>query len=260
MKREELSIRAGGATLEAQLIRDLDEARGPTLVFLHEGLGSTSAWRDFPARVRERVGGSAFLYSRRGYGRSDPAVLPRRPDFMHEEAEILAEVLASAPLAGPKVLVGHSDGGTIALLYAARAQAEDVRAIVAIAPHVFVEDITEARLTATRSAYAAGDLRERLARHHADPDATFHGWIDLWLSPDFRSWNIEAELEGVNVPLVLVQGRQDENGTLAQLEAIAARVRGPVTTILLDDCGHQAHRAQPEGVIAAIADAVRAFT
>jgi len=254
MKSEDLRLTAAGASLEARLLRS---THGPTLIFLHEGLGSLSAWRDFPERVHARVGGAALVYSRRGYGRSDPAPLPRRPDFMHQEASVLGEILDA--VSGPKVLVGHSDGGTIALLHAARHPPRDVRAVVAIAPHVFVEDVTVRQLVTTRREYVEGELRARLARHHDDVDQTFHGWMDIWLSPAFRDWNIERDIDGFSLPLVLVQGLQDENGTLAQLDAIAARVRGPQRRVLLDACGHQAHRAQPEGVITAIAEAVRDF-
>jgi pimeloyl-ACP methyl ester carboxylesterase len=224
------------------------------LVFLHEGLGSVDLWRDFPDAVRARAGGPAMLvYSRRGYGRSDPAELPRPVTYMHHEAAVvLPAVLARFGLDRP-VLVGHSDGASIALLYAGAGH--PVRALVLIAPHVLVEDVTVAAIAEARDAYAATDLRARMAHHHDDVDATFRGWNDIWLDPAFRSWNIEASLPGVTCPVLLVQSSADPFGTAAQLDTIETGVTGPVRRLRTPTPGHAPHLDDREPTL----DAVAAF-
>jgi len=242
-----------GHRLECVRIRGAKSA--PTLVFLHEGLGSVALWKDFPARVAEATGCPVLVYSRAGYGRSSPAVLPRVPDYMHVEAlTVLPALLDRLGIADP-VLVGHSDGASIALLHAGSGS-RPVRALVALAPHVFVEDMSIASIDEVRRQYETTDLREKLARRHADPDAAFRGWNDVWLAPAFRSWNIEACLPGVRCPLLLIQGRDDEYGSAAQLDAIERQVGGKVARIELADCRHSPHRDQPEATLAAIADFV----
>jgi pimeloyl-ACP methyl ester carboxylesterase len=242
-----------GARLEVRVIAAASAA-ATTLVFLHEGLGSVSLWRDFPDRVARATGLGAVVYSRRGYGRSEPAPLPRGVDFMHREAwDVLPALLRACAIERP-LLVGHSDGASIALLYAAR---HPVARVAAMAPHVFVEDVCVTSIAGAARAYAAGELRARLARHHADVDNAFHGWADVWLSPEFRAWNIEDEVARVAAPLLVIQGRDDEYGTLAQVAAIAARARGPVDALALARCGHSPHRDRPEAVLAAIAAFVR---
>ncbi|HEX3633618.1 MAG TPA: alpha/beta hydrolase [Casimicrobiaceae bacterium] len=224
----------------------------PTLVFLHEGLGSVALWKDFPARVGDATGCPVLVYSRAGYGRSSPAALPRTPDYMHVEAlTVLPALLDRLGIVDP-VLVGHSDGASIALLHAGSGKRR-VRAVVAFAPHVFVEDVSIASIAEARRQYETTDLRERLARRHADPDAAFRGWNDIWLAPAFRSWNIEACLSGVRCPLLLIQGRDDEYGTAAQLDAIERQVGGTVARLELADCCHSPHRDQPEATLKAIA-------
>jgi len=242
-----------GHRLECVRIRGAKSA--PTLVFLHEGLGSVALWKDFPARVAEATGCPVLVYSRAGYGRSSPAVLPRVPNYMHVEAlTVLPALLDRLGIADP-VLVGHSDGASIALLHAGSGR-RPVRALVALAPHVFVEDMSIASIDEVRRQYETTDLREKLARRHADPDAAFRGWNDIWLAPAFRSWNIEACLPGVRCPLLLIQGRDDEYGSAAQLDAIERQVGGKVARIELADCRHSPHRDQPEATLAAIADFV----
>ncbi len=222
----------------------------PTLVFLHEGLGCAAMWRDFPDRVAAATGRAALVYSRQGYGASEPAPLPRPVRFMHDEAtEVLPALLAAAGVAAP-VLVGHSDGASIALLAAARG---GVPGVVALAPHVFVEDVGVASIARAAEAYRTTDLRARLERWHgANVDCAFWGWNRVWLDPEFRAWNIEREVEAITVPLLLVQGTADEYGTLAQVEAIRRRARGRVETLVLEGCGHNPARDRPEETVAAI--------
>jgi len=223
----------------------------PTLVFLHEGLGSVSMWRDFPAAVAEATGCAAVVYSRYGYGKSDVLGEPRRTDYMHVEAlEALPELLRELSIDEP-VLVGHSDGGSIALIYAGAGNA--AKGIVALAPHVFVEDVSVKSIAEAKTAFETTDLPARLARHHADVEKTFRGWNDIWLHPDFRRWNIEEYLPRVHCPLLAIQGFDDEYGTMAQLDAIAKQAGGPIELLRLADCGHSPHRDQPKVVIEAIA-------
>ena len=225
---------------------DGDPAR-PAIVMLHEGLGSVSLWRDFPQRLCERTGCTVVAYSRYGYGRSDVLREKREPEYMHHEGEVvLPELLAELRIERP-ILFGHSDGASIALLYAG-AHADAVRGLVLEAPHVFVEDISVRSIAEAKTAYASTDLPAKLARHHADADASFYGWNDIWLDPRFRDWNIESYLGSVRCPVLLVQGDADEYGTTAQLDAIAARV--PSSEILLvPSAGHSPHRDAPETVL-----------
>ncbi|MCW3066994.1 MAG: alpha/beta hydrolase [Solirubrobacterales bacterium] len=223
---------------------------GAPIVLLHEGLGTVWLWRGLPERLAAATGRRTVAFSRFGHGESDPPPRPRTPSFMHEEAgEALPELLAALGIERP-VLVGHSDGASIALLHAAE---HDVEALALLAPHVFVEEETLRGIRAARDAYADGGLRARLARHHRDPDAAFHGWCDVWLDPAFRGWNIEAAADAVTAPTLLVQGEDDVYGTLAQLDAIERRLRGVVTRLELPG-GHSPHLEHPDAVVAAIAE------
>jgi pimeloyl-ACP methyl ester carboxylesterase len=204
---------------------------GAPLVLLHEGLGSVSTWRDFPEALAKRTARPVMAYSRFGHGRSDPPARPHTVRFMHDEAALLPDVLDAAQI-DRAMLVGHSDGGSIALIAAARFPAR-VEALVLEAPHVFVEDISIESIQRTTSAYDSGDLEARLARHHADVEAAFRGWSDVWLDPAFREWNLEAFLRRITRPMLLIQGDRDEYGTLAQIEAIARQAGGPVETLVL---------------------------
>jgi len=214
------------------------------VVFLHEGLGSVAMWKDFPARFCSEHGLRGLVFSRYGYGRSTPKPPDEHwtPAFMHAQArEVLPLLFDQLHIEHPW-LFGHSDGGSIALLHAAKF---DVAGIVVVAPHIFVEDVSIASIERARDAYEATDLRERLARHHADPDSAFRGWNDIWLNPAFRAWNIEAELDTIACPVLAVQGEDDEYGTLAQIRGIQARL--PKTRLLtIPKCGHSPHRDQPE--------------
>jgi pimeloyl-ACP methyl ester carboxylesterase len=227
----------------------------PTLVFLHEGLGSVSLWRDFPAEVARATGCGAVVYSRYGYGRSDVLEAPRKVEFMHREArEALPEILDKLGILDP-LLVGHSDGASIALIYASTHPG--MKGLVVEAPHVFVEDISVQGIAAAQAAFETSDLPERLARHHSDAAKTFYGWNDIWLHPDFRVWNIEQFLPGIACPLLAIQGLDDEYGTLRQVAAIERQVKGKVSIVKLAECGHSPHRDQPEATLAAIVDFVR---
>jgi pimeloyl-ACP methyl ester carboxylesterase len=232
--------------------------RTPALVFLHEGLGCAGMWRDVPDRLAAATGRAALVYSRLGYGASDPAPPPWPVRFMHDEAwTTLPALLAAAGLEAP-ILVGHSDGASIALLHAARFP---VAAVVALAPHLFVEDVTVASIARAAEAYATTDLRARLERWHgANVDGAFWGWNRVWLDPAFRSWNIEAEVAAVRAPLLVVQGTADPYGTLAQVDAIRRRAPGPVETLILDGCGHDPARERPDETLAAIVRHVAAIS
>ncbi len=223
----------------------------PTLVFLHEGLGSISLWRDFPAKVARATGCGAVVYSRFGHGQSDVLDVPRKVDYMHREAgAALPEFLDKLGITDP-FLIGHSDGASIALVYAAAHPG--MKGLIVAAPHVFVEDISVQGIAAARQAFETSDLPARLARHHADPRQTFYGWNDIWLNPDFRAWNIEAFLPGIACPLLVIQGLDDEYGTIRQLESIERQVAGAVTLVKLAECGHSPHRDQPDATLAAMA-------
>jgi pimeloyl-ACP methyl ester carboxylesterase len=225
------------------------EGAGPALVFLHEGLGSVSLWRDFPRETAEACGLPAFVYSRRNYGRSSAtAPLPWPVRYMHDEAALLPDVLAAARIDDP-ILVGHSDGASIALLYAAE---HPVQGLVLLAPHVFGEELSFASIAQAKEAYERSDLRARLARHHDDVDAAFRGWNGAWLQPAFRAWNIEDALPRIRAPILVVQGRDDEYGTVRQVEAIQARAAGPVEAVILEGCGHSPQRDRPHETVQAI--------
>lgn len=230
------------------------DAAGPTLVFLHEGLGSISQWRDFPARVAAATGLPAVVYARYGHGQSDPLRAPQGVDFMHREAlDALPEFLRALGIERP-ILIGHSDGASIALIYAG--SGHPLRALVAMAPHVFVEDISIAGITAAKRAFESTDLPQKLARHHRDAAKTFYGWNDVWLAPAFRSWNIEEFLPGIKCPLLAIQGYGDEYGTMAQVDAIARQAGGPVEVLKLEQCGHSPQKDQADGVAKAIVEFV----
>ena len=252
MQRNRAVIKAGGRCLAVQRLQPDGAAAGPTLVFLHEGLGSIALWRDFPTRLCQRLGLPGLAYDRWGHGQSEPLDRPRDLRYLHDEAELfLPELLATMAVECP-VLIGHSDGGTIALLYAARFP-DRPPAIVTEAAHVFVEDITVAGIRAAGRAYAETDLATRLVRYHGErTDSLFRAWHDRWLSPDFRTWNIEAELATVTCPTLVLQGDADQYGTPAQVEAIARAVSGPAETALLPGVGHTPHQEAPGQVLGLI--------
>ena len=226
------------------------------MVFLHEGLGSVAMWRDFPARLCAATGLRGLVYSRPGYGKSTPRPAGEhwQPDFMHRQArEVLPALLQSLQVERPW-LFGHSDGGSIALLYAA-AFPDALRGAIVLAPHILVEEISVASIQQARETYLTTDLKHKLARYHDDVDSAFWGWNDVWLSPAFRSWSIEEEVRAIRCPVLAIQGRDDEYGTLEQVEGIARRV--PHARLLeLAACGHSPYKDQPAAVIAAVQDFV----
>lgn len=225
----------------------------PTLVFLHEGLGSLAQWRDFPAELAARTGYGALVYSRAGYGGSSPAHLPWTPRFLHDEAlRALPALLAQYGIADP-ILFGHSDGASIALIHAGHAGAglaPRPRALVLEAPHVFVEPVCRDSIRALAGRFAAdASWRERFARHHVSAAATVPAWCRIWLDAAFRAWNIEAVLPAIRCPVLALQGEQDEYGTPAQLARLAAGLGGPSETHLLAGCGHSPHRDRESEVL-----------
>lgn len=248
----ELVVRAG--RIEAAWWEP-DVPHGVPLVLLHDGLGSVSRWRDFPEQLARKTSRRVMAYSRFGYGWSDAADGPRGVRYMHDEAELLPEILAAAGI-GRAVLFGHSDGGSIALMAAAE-HPEGIAALILEAPHVFVEDLSVASVEATADAYGTTELRDRLGRYHRDVDRTFAGWSDVWRSEPFRSWNLEAFVPKTRCPILLIQGTDDEYGTLAQVEAIARAAPGPVEQLILPGCGHAPHKDRRERVLEAVADFVQ---
>jgi pimeloyl-ACP methyl ester carboxylesterase len=244
---------------------------GPTLVFLHEGLGSVELWRDFPSQLAEATGLRAFAYSRLGYGHSDPVQLPRSVRYMHEEAALLPQVLSVAGISDA-IFIGHSDGASIALIYAGSGVADlrnpvarletaassrqpslKLRGLILEAPHVFTEDLGLRSIAQARQEFLTGDLRRKLTRYHGDNvDGAFWGWNGAWLNPQFLHWNLESYLPNIRLPMLIIQGEDDQFGTLKQVEAIQRQAAGPVELALLPACGHAPHRDQPRAVLASM--------
>lgn len=237
------NIVIAGHEMEVRLIDPIEPTRA-TIVFLHEGLGSVSLWRDFPERVTEATGIGALVYSRYGYGLSSTLEEKRAPDYMHREAlDVLPALLQSLGIRKP-ILFGHSDGASIALIHAGAGHR--VTGLIVEAPHVFVEEISVQGATQAAVTYRTTDFRKKLARHHRDADKTFWGWHDIWTSSDFRDWNIESYLPAITCPTLLIQGEQDEYGTVAQIDAIAGAVKGVTSKHLLPNCCHTPHRDQAD--------------
>jgi pimeloyl-ACP methyl ester carboxylesterase len=253
-------LHIGGHRLEYGRIepgpRHGSAADAPVLVFLHEGLGSLALWKDFPEKVSHATGCPTVVYSRYGYGKSDRLVEARGVDYMHHEAlEVLPELLDALSIRKP-ILIGHSDGASIALIHTG-ARRRPVRGLVLLAPHVFVEDITVESIAEAKVAFETTNLQAKLARYHDDAESTFRGWNDIWLHPDFRRWNIEEYLPGVSCPLLLIQGEDDQYGTSSQVTAIARQVCGPVETLVLPNCAHSPHVDQTHATVEKIAHFVR---
>jgi len=239
-----------------------DQTDAPVAVFLHEGLGSIAMWRDWPQKLCEQLGFRGLVYSRPGYGGSTPraAEVKWPVDFMQRQAhDVLPALLDTLGIDSAERarmwVIGHSDGGSIALLYAA-AFPEALGGVIAIAPHVFVEDVSIKEIAEATALYTQGDLRARLSRYHANVDSAFYGWNDIWLNPEFRHWDITGLLCSIQCPLLAVQGHDDEYGTMAQIDAIASHV--PQAQLAkLPACGHSPHRQCPAMLDAAILAFVR---
>lgn len=229
----------------------------PTIVCLHEGLGCVELWRDFPERLAAETGYGVFAYSRAGYGRSDACTLPRPIDYMTREAtEILPRVLDEIGFQHG-ILIGHSDGATIAAIYAGSVEDFRVRGLVLMAPHFFTEDLGLKSIAQAREDFDSGELRRKLAKYHTDVDSTFTGWNDAWLNPDFRDWNVSEVIDYLRVPVLAIQGRDDRYGTLAQIEEIRNRIYSPLDVEIFEECGHAPHLERPQETLAGISDFVR---
>jgi len=257
-RREPFHLMVQGRSLEVQRIGGLSR-NVPELVFLHEGLGSISHWRNFPEQVAHATGCPVTVYSRYGSGESDLLGEERPVSYMHDEAlRALPDLLQQLDIEKP-ILVGHSDGASIALIFAgAPAGVPDgVLGLVLLAPHVFVEDRSVASIAEAKTSFETTNLPEKLARHHRDAASTFWGWNNIWLRPDFRAWNIEEYLPRITCPILAIQGLDDQYGTIAQAQAIAQQSGGPVEIVPLAECRHSPQRDQPEAVLAAIAGFVK---
>ena len=219
-------------------------------MLLHEGLGSVGLWKSFPERLVEQTGCCVFAYSRAGYGRSDPAELPRPLDYMQREAIVVLPEVLDAIRFKRGILLGHSDGASIAAIHAASVVDVRVRGIGLVAPHFFTEPEVLASITEARAQYENGDLRRRLARHHTDVDNAFRGWSDAWLDPGFLSWNSEGIIGSIRSPILAIRGRDDQYGTIRQIEALEKGACAPLKVEILEGCGHSPHREQPDRTLA----------
>jgi len=246
-------IEIGGARLEYRMIGPRPDA-APTFLMLHEGLGSVSTWGEFPQKLSEKTGCGVFVYSRAGYGKSSTVMLPRPLDYMQREAADVLPPLLDAIGFRRGILLGHSDGASIAAQYAGSHQDHRVRGLVLIAPHFFVEPEGLAEIRKARAAFETTDLRERLARHHADVDAAFRGWNEAWLDPQFATaFDITEALAYIRVPILAVQGEADRYGTLAQIRAVQEDCYCPVETLIISAVGHAPHREKPDETLEAVA-------
>lgn len=261
--RFNIHLGAGAGRLEAVWIGPgPDDA--PTLVFLHEGLGCVALWREFPARLAAITGCGALVFSRLGYGGSGPCELPRPVDFMHHEGRsVLPEVIRQTGI-HDHFLIGHSDGGSIALIYAGDGSRPGLKGVITLAAHVFCEDLTRKSIQLARDRYLNGDLKSRLSAYHGEnTDCAFRGWSDVWLHADFRHWTIESFLPYIRVPLLAIQGADDPYGSLAQIDCIKARTGSATTVEVVYGCGHAPHLEKSAAVLATMAaytaDRIRAI-
>lgn len=230
-----------------------DPSAAATIVMLHEGLGCVALWRDFPALVAKRTGLGVLVYSRQGYGQSDPVALPRPLDFQTREAlDVLPHILDQAGIERC-ILFGHSDGATIAAIYAGSVEDRRVRGLILAAPHFFTEESGLAEIARAGEAFAQSDMQEKMAKYHRDPVGAFRGWCDVWLDPGFKDWNVAEVIDYIRVPILAIQGYGDQYGTMAQLDEISDRAYCPVDRFELD-CQHAPHQERPEETLAAIAD------
>ena len=246
-------MRVAGSALEYACWGPMPD-QAPTLVMLHEGLGSVAQWRDLPARLAAVTGFGVLAYSRAGYGASDPVSLPRPLDYQTREAEdVLGPVMDAAGIEHA-ILLGHSDGATIATIYAGSVSDMRIRGLILIAPHFFTEPTGLAAIRAAGEAFQSGDLRDRLSKYHSHVDVAFKGWHDVWTHPDYASWDVADAIDHLRIPVLAIQGRDDPYGTLAQVTEIENRIYSPVETLILDNCGHAPHLEHPSLTQAAIVE------
>ena len=248
-------LTVGAQRLEYRMIGPRPD-QAPALVLLHEGLGCVGLWGDFPDKLQKATGAGVFVYSRAGYGQSGPVPLPRPLSYMHEEARETLPRLLDAIGFKRGLLIGHSDGASIAAIYAGSHQDHRVGGLVLMAPHFFTEDSGIESIVEARKAYETGDLRQRLSRWHKDVDNAFRGWNDAWLDPGFRHWDITEFLAYIRVPVLIVQGEDDQYGTVRQIEAAQQECYCPVEVALLPDAKHSPQRDQPEATLMAISEFV----
>tara|TARA_R110001599_G_scaffold258951_4_gene459228 strand:+ start:201 stop:992 length:792 start_codon:yes stop_codon:yes gene_type:complete len=245
-------VTIAGLQIETRIIGDFTPQK-PVLIFLHEGLGCIALWQDFPGLLCERLGLAGLVYSRAGYGGSSPCPLPRPLDYMEREAEDVLPQLIEHFGISRFILVGHSDGASIALIYSGSGELPPPEAVIAMAPHVFCEDISIEGITAAKIAYETGHLKWKLERFHGvNIEYAFRGWSDAWLNPRFRKWSIEKFLPAITAPILVIQGRNDRFGTTAQIEATENSVAGPFEKLLLNDCGHNPWHEKPDDVLSKI--------
>lgn len=250
---EEGTLVAAGKTLEYRCF-GAPPSETPTIVLLHEGLGCAQLWRNFPSKLVEATGFGVFAYSRAGYGQSEPAQLPRPLNYMTIEAIDVLPTVLDAIATTSVVLLGHSDGATIAAIHAGQVTDPRIKGIVLLAPHFFTEAKGLASIASASDAYNTADLRDRLAKYHINPDNAFRGWNDSWLDPDFKTWNVVDVLDNICVPVLAVQGEDDPYGTLDQIDIVKQRVNlAVVTTLILADCRHAPHLEHSEKVVSAVA-------
>ncbi|MGA1232972.1 MAG: alpha/beta fold hydrolase [Lutimaribacter sp.] len=246
-------LQAAGFDLEYQCFGP-PPGQAPTIVLLHEGLGAVALWRDFPQALADATGWGVFAYSRAGYGRSGPRALPWPLDYMTREAtHVLPDVLQAIGFQNG-ILMGHSDGATIAAIYAGSVEDFRVRGLVLMAPHFFTEPMGLAAIAKARTAYEQGDLRAKLAKYHDTPDIAFRGWNDSWLAEGFAKWNVADVIDYFRIPTLAIQGDADEYGSLAQIEALETRSYAPVDVEILPQCGHAPHLDAPQAVLAAVGE------
>lgn len=247
------SLHVNGSKLECRCIGP-SPADSPTIVLLHEGLGCKALWRTFPDQLSSLTNCGVFNYSRSGYGRSDAVKLPRPLDYMSREAIENLPVVLDAIGAKKIILLGHSDGASIASIYAGSVIDHRVRGLILMAPHFFTEQISLDAIKEARKAFEQGDLREKLSRYHQHVDAVFNGWIDAWLHPEFLQWDISDNLDYIRVPVLAIQGVQDQYGTVAHIETLEERCYAPVERVMLENCQHAPHLEQPDAALASIGD------
>lgn len=246
-------LNVAGQSLEYRMIGPRP-GEAPTIVMLHEGLGSVGLWGDFPDKLAAATGAGIFVYSRAGYGQSSGVKLPRPLSYMHDEArDILPELLTAIGFKRG-LLLGHSDGASIATVYAGSIQDHRIRGLILIAPHFFVEDVSIQSIAEAKTAYAQTDLRAKLARWHKDPDNAFRGWNDAWLDPKFREWDITQELAYIRVPILIVQGEGDQYGTVKQIEIAREECYCPVEVALLAGAKHSPQREAPDAALKAVSE------